>query len=160
LLVATALVAATSLRSGGHEILPLVAGVLALPALLAGLALRWSAALALGVALLGAQQAARLALGPDSLDSWTPLLAGLLLFVAELSWWSVEPRVPASAQAWQATTRLGTVLLTCAGASLVSAIVVVASGAPLSGGFGLELAGAVAATAALSVVAYVAYSRR
>ena len=151
--------AGTLLRGGGHEVLLLAVGGLALPVLLAGLALRWSAALALGIAILGAQQAVRLALGPDSLDSWTPLIAGGLLLTAELSWWSIEPRVPAWSQPWQGTLRLGTVLLACAGASVVSAIVVVSAGVPLSGGFGLELAGVVAATAALAVVAYVARSR-
>jgi hypothetical protein len=152
-------VAGTLLRGGGHEVLLLAVGGLALPVLLIGLALRWSAALAVGVAILGAQQAVRLALGPDSLDSWTPLLAGALLVTAELSWWSIEPRVRAWSQPWQATLRLGTVLLACAAASAVSAIVVVSAGAPLTGGFGLELAGVAAATAALAVVAYVARSK-
>ena len=101
----------------------------------------------------------RLALGPDSLDSWTPLLAGGLLLVAELAWWSLEPRVPAWSQPGLAARRVGTVLLACAGASVVSAVVLVAAGVPLSGGFGLELAGVVAATGALAVVACLARSR-
>jgi hypothetical protein len=126
--------------------------------LLAGLALRWSAAVAVGVALLGAQQAVRLALGSDSLDSWTPLSAGALLLTAELAWWSIEPRVPAWSQPGLATRRLGTVLLACAGASIVSAVVLVAAGAPVRGGFGLELAGVAAATGALAVVAWLARS--
>jgi hypothetical protein len=131
-------------------------GGVALPVLLGGLLLRWSAALAVGVALLGAQQAVRLALGPDALDSWTPLVAGALLLVAELAWWSIEPRVPAWSQPALASRRLLTVLVACAAASAVSAVVLVASGAPLSGGVGLELVGILAATAAVAVVAFVA----
>jgi hypothetical protein len=159
LLVAAALAAATLLRGEGHQPLLVAVGLLALALLLGGLALRWSAALAVGVALLGAQQAVRLALGPDSLDSWTPLFAGGLLLVAELAWWSLEPRVPAWSQPGLAARRVGTVLLACAGACVVSAVVLVAAGVPLSGGFGLELAGVVAATGALAVVAWLARSR-
>lgn len=147
---------ATVLRADAYEALLLFLGGLALGALLLGVALRWSAALAVGVALLGAQQAVRLALGPDALDAWTPLVAGALLLVAELAWWSVEPRVPAWSESWQASRRLVTVLLVCAAGSVVSAVVLVASGAPLRGGVGFELVGVLAATAALAVVAWAA----
>ena len=147
------------LRAEAHRPLLVVVGGLALAVLLVGLGLRWSAALAVGVAMLGAQQAVRLELGPDALDAWTPLLATGLLLVAELAWWSIEPRVPAWSQPWQATRRLATVLFACAGASVVSAAVVVAAGASLSGGVELELLGIVAATAALAVVASAARDR-
>jgi hypothetical protein len=133
--------------------------VLALVVLLLGLALRWSAALGAGVALLGAQQAVRLALGSHGLDAWAPLSAGALLLVAELAWWSIEPRVPAWAQPGLAARRLARVVFTCAGASIVAALVLVVAGAPLSGGVGLELVGVLAAAAALGVVAHVAHSR-
>ena len=123
--------------------------------LLGGLVVRWSAALAVGTALLGGQQALRLALGPDELDAWTPVYAGALLLVAELAWWSIEPRAPSWAQPGLAPRRAATVLLTCLGATAVSAVVVVVAGAPLEGGFALELTGIVAATAALAVVAWV-----
>jgi hypothetical protein len=157
--VAAGLAAATVLRGSVHEPLLIAVGVLALPVLLGGLVVRGSAALAVGIALLGAQQAVRLALGRDALDSWTPLSAGALLLAAELAWWSVEPRVPAWSQLGLAGRRLGTVLLVCTAASAVSAVVLVAAGAPVSGGFGLELAGVVAATGALAVVAWVARRR-
>jgi hypothetical protein len=132
-----------------------VVGGLAIVTLLVGLFARWSAALAVGIALLGAQQALRLALGPDALDSWTPVSAGALLLAAELAWWSIEPRVPAWAQPGLASRRLAAVLLGCGAASLVSAAVLVVSGAQVGGGFALELVGVAAATAALAVVAWV-----
>jgi hypothetical protein len=144
------------LRAGGHELLLLVGGGVALAVLLAGLLLRWSAALAVGVALLGAQQATRLALGPEAVDEATPLVATGLLLAAELAWWSVEPRVPAWAQGGVLARRVGTLVLSCAGALVVSALVVVAGGAPVSGGTLLELVGVVAAAGALAIVVLVA----
>jgi hypothetical protein len=108
------------------------------------------------VGLLGAQQAVWLARGPDALDAWTPLYAGAFLLVAELAWWSLEQRVPAWADRGMALRRLFTVLFACAGGSVVAALVVIAAGLPIHGGFGLELAGVLAATAALAVIAAVA----
>jgi hypothetical protein len=147
------------LRGGGHEPVLVAVGVLALAVLLIGLGLRWSAGLAFGVALLGAQQAVRLALGSDALDAWAPLVGGLLLLVAELAWWSIERRVPAWAQPGVAARRLAGVLFTCAVASMVAALVVLAAGAPLTGGVSLELVGVLAAAAALALVAFVARGR-
>jgi hypothetical protein len=144
------------LREGGHDVLLLAIGGAAFALLLAGLLLRWSGALAAGVALLGAQQATRLALGPEAVDEAIPLLAAALLLVAELAWWSIEPRVPAWWQAGVLARRVGTLVLACAGSLVVSALVVVAAGAPVRGGTLLELTGVVASVGALAVVAVVA----
>lgn len=129
------------------------AGVLAL---CIGLAARWGAALAFALGLLGAEQAVWLARGPDALDPWTPLYAGAFLLVAELAWWSLEQRVPAWAEPGMAARRLVTVLLACLGGCAMAALVVIAAGLPIHGGFALELAGVVAAMAALAVIAAVA----
>jgi hypothetical protein len=147
------------LREGGHDGLLLGLGAAAVAVLLAGVLLRWSAALAAGVALLGAQQATRLALGPEGVDEATPLAAGALLLVAELAWWSIEPRIPAWAQPSVAAWRVVTVASACVAGTAVSAVVVVAAGAPVGGGTLLELAGVVAAVTALAVVAWVARPR-
>jgi len=152
-------VAAAVLREGGHDLLLLAVGGAALAVLLVGLLLRWSAALAVGVAVLGAQQATRLALGSEAVDEATPLVATGLLLVAELAWWSVEPRVPAWGEVGVLARRVWTLVLTCAGALVVSAVVVVAAGAPVNGGTVLELLGVVAAAAALALVAAVARTR-
>jgi hypothetical protein len=156
LVVAAGIALSPLLRGSGDQELLLALGLGGLLALSAGLAVRWGAALALAIALLGAEQAVRLTRGPEALDPWTPLYAAAFLLVAELAWWSLEPRVPAWAQRGTALWRLVTVLLACAGGVIVSALVVIAAGLPIHGGFGLELAGVLAATAALAVVAAVA----
>ncbi|HUK94328.1 MAG TPA: hypothetical protein VLU96_04655 [Gaiellaceae bacterium] len=135
-------------------------GALGLAGLAVGLVFRWSAALAFGIALLGAEQAVRLAAGPRQADPWIPLYAIAFLFTAELAWWSIEPRVAAWAESEVAGWRLVTIGLACAGAGLLGALVLLAAGTPVGGGIGLELVGVVAATAAVVVVAVVARSRR
>jgi hypothetical protein len=157
--VAAALAAATVHRGHEHHTVLALVGALALAFLLLGLVTRWSAGLAAGVAVLGAQQALRLAVGSHPLDAWTPLTAGTLLLAAELSWWSIEPRVPSWSRPEEALKRLGVVVLTCVAATIASAAVVVAAGAPLRGGVGLELVGILAATTALALVALVAKTR-
>jgi hypothetical protein len=143
-------------RHSDDQALLLLLGGAGVLALCVGLAARWGAALAFGVGLLGAEQAVWLARGPDALDSWTPLYAGAFLLVAELSWWSLEERVPAWAERGMALRRLVVVLFACAGGCVMAALVVIAAGLPIHGGFGLELAGVLAATAALAVVAAMA----
>ena len=133
-------------------------GALALLILLIGLAARWSGALTVALVVLGAQQAARLELGSDAFDEWAPLTAAALLLCAELAWWSIEPRVPAWAQQDLAVRRLATIVGLCAAGAAVGAVMLVAAGASLSGGVGLELVGIVAATAAVAIVAYAARS--
>ena len=120
---------------------------------------RWSAALAFGIAVLGTEQAVRLATGPSRVDPWTPLYAVGFLLVAELAWWSIERRVPAWSEHGMAFRRAGVVTAACAGGSVLSVLVVLAAGAPLHGGVGLELVGVAAAIACLGVVAAVARSR-
>lgn len=122
--------------------------------------LRASSALALGIALLGCEQAIRLATGPNELDGWIPMYAAGFLLAAELAWWSIEPRVAAWAEPEAAVRRLAVVAAACAGAAVLAGLVVLAAGTPVSGGVGLELVGVVAATAALVVVAVVARAHR
>ena len=95
-------------QSGEQQLALLALGLAGLLWLGLGLALRWSAAMALGVVLLGGEQALRLALGQATVDPWTPVYAAGLLLTAELAWWSVEPRVPAWSDAAVVLRRLGT----------------------------------------------------
>jgi hypothetical protein len=100
--------------------------------------------------LLGAEQAVRLATGPSHADPWTPLYAAGFLLAAELAWWSIEPRVPAFSELPVLVNRLAVIALSCAGGAVLAALVVLAAGAPLQGGVGLEL-GRGRAAAALAV---------
>jgi hypothetical protein len=140
-----------------ERVLPLLAvGGAGLFFLGIGLAARWSAALALGILCLGAEQALRLALGSSTIDAWTPAYAAGLLLVAELAWWSVEPRVGAWSEGAVVLRRVGAVVGMCAAGAVVSALIVVAAGAPLNGGVSLELVGVMAAVGAVAVVATIA----
>ena len=134
----------------------LILGGAALVSLCVGLAARWSAALAVGITFLGAEQAVRLATGPSSVDPWTPVYAAGLLLTAELAWWSIEDRVPAWSQPFIVLRRLLVIVGLCAAGAALAAMIVVAAGAPLEGGVGLELVGVVAAVAAVAVVAVLA----
>jgi hypothetical protein len=157
--LAAGILAASPFARGSPHALALAGfGAAGLVWLCAGLVLRWSAALAVGVAILGAEQATRLALTSNGVDPWTPVYAIGFLFVAELAWWSIEPRAPAWAEPELVLWRLGAVAFVCAGGGLLAVLVVLAAGTPLEGGVGLELVGVIAATAALALVA--AISRR
>jgi hypothetical protein len=134
----------------------LVLGGAAVVLLCVGLATRWSAALAVGIAFLGAEQAVRLATGPSSVDPWTPVYAAGLLLTAELAWWSIEQRVPAWSQPGVVLRRIAVIVGLCAAGAALAAMIVVAAGSPLEGGVALELVGVVAAVAALAVVAVLA----
>jgi len=147
------------LQSGEQTWALLAVGAAGLLWLSLGLAARWGAALALGVVLLGAEQALRLELGPGTVDPWTPLYAAGLLLTAELAWWSIEPRVPAWSDTAVVLRRLGAITGVCVVAAVVAALIVLAAGAPFRGGLGLELVGVVAAVAAVAVVAGLARVR-
>ncbi|HKD33816.1 MAG TPA: hypothetical protein VKB73_10130 [Gaiellaceae bacterium] len=121
-----------------------------------GLASRWSAALAVGIAFLGAEQGVRVGLGSSTVDPWMPVYAAGFLLAAELAWWSIEPRVAAWSDLEVLLRRLLAIVGCCIGGAILAALVVLAAGAPLHGGFGLELVGVVAAVAAVVVVAVVA----
>jgi len=157
--VAAALAFARPTGTSAHGLLLLALGASGVLWLFGGLALRWSAALAAGIVSLGAEQAVRLAAGPSTVDAWTPLYAAGFLLAAELAWWSIEPRVAAWAEIEVVVRRAVAIALVCAGGAVLAGLIVVAAGAPLHGGVGLELVGVAAATAAVAVVTAVARSK-
>jgi hypothetical protein len=85
-----------------------------------------------------------------------PVYAAGFLLAAELAWWSIEPRVPAWSELEVLGRRLLAIATCCVGGALLAALVVLAAGAPLHGGFALELVGVAAAVTAIVVVAAVA----
>jgi len=146
------------LRGSSHAAALAGLGAAGVAWLCVGLAFRWSSALAVGIAVLGAEQATRLALTSNGVDPWTPVYAIGFVLAAELAWWSIEPRVGAWADPFAVLWRLGAIAVVCAAGGLLAALVVAASGTPLEGGVGLELVGVVAAAGAVGLVAVV--SRR
>ena len=146
-------------ESGGIDRGVLLAvGAAGLLILFVALATRWSGAITGALVVLGGQQAVRLELGTHELDVWAPLLAAGLLACAELAWWSIDPRVPAWAQPGLTARRLATIVAMCAFGTGIGAVMLVAAGASLSGGVGLELVGILAATGAVALVVYAARS--
>ena len=88
------------------------------------------------------------------LDEWTPLYAAGFLFVAELAFWSIEPRVPAwsELEVVLAATRNGR-WLPVVGAAGLAAVVIIAAGASSSAtASSLEAAGLAAAVVALALL--------
>jgi hypothetical protein len=106
--------------------------------------------------VLGAEYAVFFATGPSGVDEWTPAYAGALLLTAELSYWSLEPRVPAWAEPAVLVRRVVVLALYCTGAAALAAGVIVAAGASVGGGLLLETVGIAAAVGALAVVAALA----
>ena len=71
-----------------------VASVVALTVLAGGLVLRLAVTVPVAIAILGAEYVAILGFEADALDTRAPLVAGALLAVAELAYWSLELRGP------------------------------------------------------------------
>jgi hypothetical protein len=121
-----------------------------------GLALRLALAIPVAVALLGAEYVALLGIEGGELDARAPLVAGALLGVAELGYWSLELRGAVADEAGTYLRRaalLATLLLGTIGAGVVLLAVVEAVS---TGGVVVDLLGALAAVAALTLVALAA----
>jgi hypothetical protein len=124
-------------RDGGFLLLLGSAGIFCL---CLGLLAFWVRGLAWGIALLGATFLLRVQLDPTTASAWTPVVAGALLLLAELGYWSFEAggsRGPGSAGARR---RLLEVLLLVVAASAVCELVLdLGAVVPLSGNWVLVL---------------------
>jgi hypothetical protein len=130
----------------------------ALAALAVSLWRGWPVIVAWALALLGAGYALALALGPEraTVDAAAPLVAGALLVVAELAYWSLELRDPGSWEGALLTRRLAALGALALVSLALGSTVVVATAAELRGGLGLDLVGVAAAVATLAVLAALA----
>ena len=123
-----------------------------------GLALRIALTIPVAVALLGAEYVALLGFEGGALDTRAPLVAGALLGVAELGYWSLELRGAVADEAGTYLRRialLATLLLGVMGAGVVllSAVELVSAGGTV-----VDVLGAFAAVGALTLVALAARS--
>jgi hypothetical protein len=126
--------------------------VLALLALVASLALGWPALLPVSLVGLGGLYAAQLAVDDATLDGAAPLFAAGLLAAAELGYWSLEEREPATASPGEALRRVGFVALLVLAASVVAGVLLAVVDGVRAGGLAVDLVGALAAALVLTVV--------
>jgi hypothetical protein len=133
-----------------------VASVVALTVLTAGLALRLPVTIPVAIALLGAEYVAILGFEADALDTRAPLVAGALLAVAELAYWSLELRGPVVDEAGTYLRRialLATLVVSFVG---VGAIMLALVEVIAAGGIAVDILGAAAAFGALGLLALAA----
>lgn len=130
-----------------------VVTVAALAVLATGLVLRLPATVPAAIALLGAEYVAILVFEADALDTRAPLVAGTLLAVTELAYWSLELRVPVVDEAGTYLRRialLATLILCVVGVGVgVLALVEAVAAA----GVAVDILGAAAALSALALLA-------
>jgi hypothetical protein len=133
-----------------------VASVAALTVLAADLALRLPVTVPAAIAILGAEYVAILGFEADALDTRAPLVAGALLAVAELAYWSLELRGPVVDEAGTYLRRialLATLVVSVVGlGAIMLALVEVVD----TGGVAVDILGAAAAFGALGLVALAA----
>lgn len=137
----------------------LTLAVVALVLLAFGLVVRWPGALGFGLAALGAEYAVLFSAEGATLDRLAPLYAVGFMFVAEVSFWSIERRVPAWSDPTALEWRLARLAGACAGAAGVAALATVSAAASTGGG-GVVLESFGVAAAVGSVVILAALMRR
>jgi hypothetical protein len=133
-----------------------VVSVVALVVLAAGLVMSVEGTVPVAIALLGAEYVAILGSETDALDPGAPLVAGALLAVAELAYWSLELRAPVVDEAGTYLRRiavLSTLVLGAVGFGVVALTLVEAVSA---GGVALDILGAAAALGAFALLALAA----
>jgi hypothetical protein len=130
--------------------------VVALTLLAGGLILRVTPTIPVAIALLGAEYVAILGFESDALDDRAPLVAGGLLAVAELAYWSLELRSLVVDEAGTYVRRIALLALPVLGVVAFGTIVLAVVEAVGAGGVALDMLGAVAALGALGLVALAA----
>jgi hypothetical protein len=133
--------------------LALACAALSLALLLGGLASRSPQAIGLALTALAGDYAVLFATNGTAIDELTPAYAAGFVLVAELAFWSIERRIPAWSEPALLDRRLGYLVATCLGATMLAAVAVVAASVARGGGVWLEAAGVVAAIGAVALVA-------
>ena len=134
----------------------IVASVVALTVLAAGLALTISVTIPAAIAVLGAEYVAILAFETDVLHTQAPLVAGALLAVAELAYWSLELRTPVVDEAGTYLRRIALLATLVVGIVVVGAVMLTLVEVVAAGGIAVDILGATAALGALALLALAA----
>ena len=121
--------------------------------LAAGLALSLSVTIPVAIALLGAEYVAILGFEADVLDTQAPLVAGALLAVAELAYWSLELRAPVVDEAGTYLRRIALLATLVLGVVGVGAVMLTLVEVVVAGGIAVDILGAAAALGALALLA-------
>jgi hypothetical protein len=117
-----------------------------------GLLAVWVRGLAWGIALLAATFLLRVQLEPSPATAWTPLVAGVLLLLAELGYWSFELDGSNSSGSGSVARRLLEVIALAVAASALAELVLdLGAILPVSGTWVLVI-GVVAVTALLAMM--------
>jgi hypothetical protein len=127
-------------------------------AAVAAVTLGWTSAIPAALVLLAAEYLAGIGTGghEDLLEPAAPLVAGGLLLLAELAYWSLELRGPGHEEREVVLRRLAALGLLTVLAVALGSFVVVVTAAPLGGGLAWDVVGVAAAAATLAVVALLA----
>jgi hypothetical protein len=158
LLGAAALGATIATTADAHRVELGVIGLAAVLLLGASVALALPSFIPWPLVLLAGEYA--WSLGGGDIDQWSPLVAGALLVVAELAYWSLELRGRTQDAERLTERRAGLIAALGIGAVLLGGFVLAATSVQLGTGISADLVGAAAAVAALAVVATLARSRR
>jgi hypothetical protein len=134
----------------------IVVSVVALTVLAAGLALSLAVTIPFAIALLGTEYVGILGFEADVLHTHAPLVAGALLAVAELAYWSLELRTPVVDEAGTYLRRIALLATLVLGVVGLGAVMLTLVEIVAAGGVAVDILGAVAALGALALLALAA----
>ena len=154
--MAAAAVTGTSLaiaaESGYLARSTILATVVAAVLLAGGLVLRQALAIPIAVCLLGAPYVARLGFEADALDTRAPLIAALLLAVAELAYWSLELRGTIADEPGTYLRRVALLAALFVGTIVAGTAVLALVAAIATRGVAVDVVGAAAAAGAIALL--------
>ena len=127
--------------------------MLALVLLAAGLTRTLTVGIPLAIALIGCEYVALIGFEADALDTSAPLVAGALVAVAELAYWSLELRRPVVDEAGTYLRRIALLAALVLGVVGLGVGVMTLVEAIAAGGIAVDIFGAAAALAALALLA-------
>ena len=127
--------------------------------LAAGLALRLTSAITIGLAVVGGTYATVLVVESAPLDRRAPIVAAALVLAAELAWWSLELRARIAPEAGSYLRTLARSLMLALGAYGIGAVLLAVVDVARTSGLVIEGFGAAAAAAILAVALLVGRGR-
>jgi hypothetical protein len=132
------------------------ASVVAITVLAAGVAFRLPVTIPVAITLLGAEYVAILGFEAEALDTQAPLVAGALLAIAELGYWSLELRSAVVDEAGTYLRRIALLATLVVGVVGIGAVMLTLVEVVAAGGIAVDILGAAAAFGALALLALAA----